>query len=68
MERNILHTQKDEAKRQGVELLSYTFNSEQLLKVRQVPGFNTPLCPISLLILFVITLFQFFHIVPQDHG
>ncbi|KAK9897797.1 MRP-L47-domain-containing protein [Cystobasidium minutum MCA 4210] len=35
MERNVLHTQKEEAKRQGVELMSYTYVSEQLLKCRK---------------------------------
>lgn len=33
IERNALHTQKDEARRQGVELMSYTYVTEKLLKV-----------------------------------
>jgi hypothetical protein len=33
MERNVLNTQKDEARRNGVDLSSYTHVSEQLLRV-----------------------------------
>jgi hypothetical protein len=63
IERNVLHTQKDEARRQGVELMSYTYVSEQLLKVSMIySGYH------RLLLTDVAPPALFTRTVPQVNG